>query len=131
VPNPASAKAFDRYAYVYNNPINASDPSGHDPLGSDWQAAFKRITGRDPLHQDCVIRLFSLAYPAEWDPTRFYNETWGIIEFGDVLHAVGNRNWNNLRQAVLSLLRAYSLQEMDFFVRDIGALWGGIQDRLQ
>ena len=31
VPSPASAKAFDRYAYVYNNPINASDPSGHVP----------------------------------------------------------------------------------------------------
>jgi RHS repeat-associated protein len=31
VPNPASAKAFDRYAYVENNPINANDPSGHVP----------------------------------------------------------------------------------------------------
>jgi RHS repeat-associated protein len=29
VPNPASAKAFDRYAYVENNPIRYNDPSGH------------------------------------------------------------------------------------------------------
>jgi lysozyme len=28
VPNPASAKAFDRYAYVENNPVRYSDPSG-------------------------------------------------------------------------------------------------------
>jgi RHS repeat-associated protein len=29
VPNPTDAKAFDRYAYVYNNPVMYSDPSGH------------------------------------------------------------------------------------------------------
>jgi RHS repeat-associated protein len=29
VPNPVDAKAFDRYAYVYNNPVMYSDPSGH------------------------------------------------------------------------------------------------------
>jgi RHS repeat-associated protein len=31
IPNPASAKAFDRYAYAYNNPLYYTDPSGHDP----------------------------------------------------------------------------------------------------
>jgi RHS repeat-associated protein len=37
VPNPASAKAFDRYAYVENNPIRYSDPSGHFiPGGCPW-----------------------------------------------------------------------------------------------
>jgi RHS repeat-associated protein len=29
VPNPTDAKAFDRYAYVNNNPVMYSDPSGH------------------------------------------------------------------------------------------------------
>jgi RHS repeat-associated protein len=29
VPNPVDAKAFDRYAYVYNNPVRYNDPSGH------------------------------------------------------------------------------------------------------
>jgi hypothetical protein len=29
VPNAASTKAFDRYAYVENNPIRYNDPSGH------------------------------------------------------------------------------------------------------
>jgi RHS repeat-associated protein len=29
VPNPTDAKAFDRYAYVYNNPVRYNDPSGH------------------------------------------------------------------------------------------------------
>jgi hypothetical protein len=30
VPNPTDAKAFDRYAYVNNNPVMYSDPSGHE-----------------------------------------------------------------------------------------------------
>ena len=29
LPDPGNSKAFDRFAYVENNPINANDPSGH------------------------------------------------------------------------------------------------------
>ena len=44
VPNPGDAQAFDRYAYVLNNPLRYSDPTGHysndeimDHLGcNDW-----------------------------------------------------------------------------------------------
>jgi len=28
IPDPGSAKGFDRYAYVNNNPVNFNDPSG-------------------------------------------------------------------------------------------------------
>gem|GEM_PF-6060438 len=31
MPDPGNALAWDRYAYVYNNPIRYSDPSGHCP----------------------------------------------------------------------------------------------------
>jgi len=31
VPDPGNALAWDRYVYVYNNPIRYSDPSGHCP----------------------------------------------------------------------------------------------------
>jgi RHS repeat-associated protein len=35
VPNPASAKGFDRYSYSYNSPLNYLDPSGHRPILMD------------------------------------------------------------------------------------------------
>jgi RHS repeat-associated protein len=31
VPNPANPQTFNRYAYVYNNPLRYRDPSGHCP----------------------------------------------------------------------------------------------------
>ena len=31
VPNLANPQSFNRYSYVYNRPLNLTDPSGHDP----------------------------------------------------------------------------------------------------
>jgi RHS repeat-associated protein len=40
VPDPLDPQALNRYAYVRNSPLNATDPSGHDPLWDygygDW-----------------------------------------------------------------------------------------------
>ena len=33
IPSPASPQSWNRYSYVLNNPINASDPSGHKCVG--------------------------------------------------------------------------------------------------
>ncbi len=32
VPNPSDTFSYDRYAYCRNNPVNLTDPTGHDPL---------------------------------------------------------------------------------------------------
>jgi hypothetical protein len=31
IPSPANPQSFNRFSYVYNRPINFTDPSGHDP----------------------------------------------------------------------------------------------------
>ncbi len=33
VPNPADPQSLNRYAYVNNNPVRYTDPSGHDEFG--------------------------------------------------------------------------------------------------
>ncbi len=35
IPQPGSSQAYDRYAYVNNNPINFNDPSGHAQIDDD------------------------------------------------------------------------------------------------
>jgi RHS repeat-associated protein len=35
IPNPYDLRAFNRYSYVYNNPLKLFDPTGHDPEGGD------------------------------------------------------------------------------------------------
>jgi RHS repeat-associated protein len=137
VPSPASAKAFDRYAYVENNPIRYSDPSGHDPLGSDWQAAFKRITGRQPDQNDIAIRLFSYAFPTEWAlvKNKFYNADWSlnVTEFASIFYN-GNqatRNWSNMPDILANLAQQYKPWENWAYVRDVATLFAGITDRFR
>ena len=38
VPSPADPQSFNRYSYVYNNPLNATDPTGHF-VETVWDAA--------------------------------------------------------------------------------------------
>ena len=47
VPNPGSAKSWDRYAYTYNNPIKYNDPTGHCPwcIGAAIGGAVGGIVG--------------------------------------------------------------------------------------
>jgi len=65
VPNPANPQDFNRYAYVGNNPVNATDPSGNWPWdgclfgtredGSCWGAGVGRtIVGVFDVTDGCV-----------------------------------------------------------------------------
>ncbi|HUN24181.1 MAG TPA: RHS repeat-associated core domain-containing protein [Anaerolineales bacterium] len=60
LPNPTDAKVFDRYAYVYNNPVRYNDPSGHcigaggkvKAVKGGWiRLAGQPISGRDTKHK--------------------------------------------------------------------------------
>lgn len=42
IPDPTILASLNRYSYVYNNPLNATDPTGHNPflVGMAWGAFF-------------------------------------------------------------------------------------------
>ena len=37
---PGGVQGYDRYAYVNNNPVNGTDPSGHDPAGNCYDKGY-------------------------------------------------------------------------------------------
>jgi RHS repeat-associated protein len=49
VPGPANPQAFNRYSYVFNNPVRLVDPSGHMPMFSQGNGA-ESSTGK-PVNQ--------------------------------------------------------------------------------
>jgi RHS repeat-associated protein len=56
VPNPGSAKGFDRYAYSWNNPMKYTDPTGHVPILLDGE----QFVETDPMQG--ITNHFSTTY---------------------------------------------------------------------
>jgi RHS repeat-associated protein len=58
VPEPSNAQALNRYAYVYNNPLNYTDPSGHSAL---WQGggSIDGAYGFTPAHAGAIYDMAS------------------------------------------------------------------------
>ena len=133
VPEPENPQSYNRYAYSYNNPVNYIDPSGHDPLDADWEEAFKQVHGRTPDLYDRLIRLFSIAFPEEWDWGAFYDNN-GYLRsfeiFRDIMtHPPSSRSWAAMPDALTRLSAYYAWNESEMFARDIGTLFGGLPDR--
>jgi RHS repeat-associated protein len=135
VPDPANPQSLNRYAYVLNNPLKYTDPTGHDPLDAEWQEAFRAAHGRDPEWYDVLIRLFSIAFPDEWDWSKFYDPSGNLRGF-DVLEKVftqpaQGRNWDNMPDVLARLAGWYKPNETEAYVRDIGTLFAGLPDRFE
>jgi len=118
---------------VRNNPVRYRDPSGHDPLDANWRDDFRSAHGRDPEWQDRLIRLFSIAFPEEWDWSAFYMSDGTYIEASleKVLRdeRSSGRNWASMPDILERLAGWYTKKETDAFVRDVGTLFGGLPDR--
>src|SRR4029079_18970150 len=103
----------NHYLYARGNPISNNDPSGHDPLDAQWRGEFHDVHGYRPDAADEAIRLFSVAYPNEWDPSKFYanggkgNRIEGAQLDAFQQHYAEGRNWDTLGTALTSLAGWY------------------------
>ncbi len=134
IPSPGNPQSFNRYAYGYNNPVKYLDPSGHDPLDHQWQEEFEKYHDCSPDWHDRLIRLFSIAYPDEWDWSAFYEANGDYIE-GSIERVFRDekptgRSWEGIPQALENMAGWYEKGENGLLTRDIGTLFGGLQDRL-
>ena len=111
------------------------DPSGHDPLDQAWQNEFEQTHHRAPTAEDILIRLFSIAFPGEWDWSAFYdadgNYVQGSLEVVFRDQRPANRSWNDIPGALERLAGWYKTGEEGMFTRDIGSLFGGLANRFE
>ncbi len=137
IPDPANAQSLNRYSYCLGNPLKFVDPSGHDPLDAAWQAEFRKIHGRDPTPEDMLIRLFSIAFPGEWN-----SDIWNALytadgqlrteALNDLFDNIpGGRDWSAMPGAIGSMASWYKKGETEAFIRDIGSLFGGLRSRFE
>ncbi len=135
MPEPGNPQALNRYAYVYNNPLRFVDPSGFDPLGPDWEGEFEAFHHRQPTWQDRLIRLFSIAFPEEWNWSNFYDSDGNYVE-GSLERFLRDerpleRTWSSMPGALERLAGWYQANETEMFVRDVGTLFAGLPDRFE
>jgi hypothetical protein len=78
------------------------------------------------------VRLFSYAYPDEWNYDAFYDAN-GVLKLnamqGIFTHPPANRSWDTMPGALLHLSAMYKPSEEPAFVQDVGFLFAGMPAR--
>jgi RHS repeat-associated protein len=142
IPDPTNPIDFDRYAFVRNNPVNYSDPSGHDPYwcgGNQncYQYHYSQM-GFGNCYSDCknegrqdyvFSRTLTGSNPdGSWtieDWTYYYENTQGLYS-GDVQWKGETPGWETFAKHVDNLAAHYGPNERNIFVRDLGLLYTGM-----
>jgi RHS repeat-associated protein len=138
VPEPENSQSWNRYAYVFNNPLNYIDPSGHDPLDEEWEQQFKNDHGRDPTDEDRQDRLVSLMFSGSGQNGTWTAEDWKRYSNDRNEYLSGRKNGQPLllddrnsgltrfKDNVENLLAYYKSDEEKQFVRALGLIYAGI-----
>ena len=134
VPDLLDPQSLNRFSYVLGNPLRYVDPSGFDPLDAAWQRDFEAAHGHPPTADDILIRLFSIAFPEEWNHSDFYdadnNYIQGSLERVFRNQRPASRTWEGMPVALERLAGWYGAGEEGMFTRDIGSLFGGLANRI-
>ena len=117
IPNPTSPQDLNRYAYVRNNPVNYSDPSGHCP--SELQNVSVLCAEHDiEVHQDGFSVIGAQRVYRPQTTLREVGETASLVPGADVLvdpflcggsvasGNVGGSAWTAAQRSYLFLVRA-------------------------
>ena len=132
VPAPGNPQALNRYSYVYNNPLKYVDPSGHDPLGEDWQRAWhNNHPGQELTDHHRRLRLISLLIRGSEKDGSWNDSDWATF---DTIHkrkvsAIDPSNETGVERFARyteKLASFYSPGETEPFVRGFGYLFADI-----
>ncbi len=132
VPGAGNPQALNRYAYVLNSPLKYTDPSGYDPLGPDWEDAFRAAHGgADPTDADRQARLYSVIFPGPVSGERDWTEDdWNHFSLNrvDLFMEVstGRESLADFADEIRHLSQVYSPGEEEQFVWAIALLYAGV-----
>jgi len=132
IPDFANPQSLNRYSYVYNRPLNLTDPSGYDPLDEAWEEAFRAAHGgQDPTDADRQARLYSTLFPGPVSGERDWTEEdWAYFHQNRVdlftEDTTGRESLADFAGEIQQLSEWYSPGEKEQFVWAIALLYAGV-----
>ena len=132
VPVPGNPQALNRYSYVYNNPLRYTDPSGHDPLGEDWENEWrKNHPGQELTDHHRRLRLLSLLIRGTEEDGSWSERDWAAFdkkprEFIAAVDPSNETGVERFARYTEELASWYSPSETENFVRAFGNLFADI-----
>jgi RHS repeat-associated protein len=129
IPDPANPQSLNRFAYAMGNPFRYTDPSGHDPLDTEWERAFYREHDGWPDDLDRFYRLYSVAYSGPVSGSRSWTDAdWTYLSehHNEVLHDTSQRSsLADFSAAIGRLSGWYNEREEAKFVSGLALLYAG------
>ncbi len=132
VPGAGNPQAFNRFAYVFNNPLAFADPSGHDPFNTvEWRAWCRSYCANgEASDQSRQLYLYSLSYKGGISGSY----TWTAADYDDLLanrneiydSTDGRSGVGDFDAATSRLAENYVEGEQDQYVAAIGLLFAGL-----